>query len=172
MSPSRRSLNLSLLSALLLSGCGFQLRGQAELPPEYSRIHIQGGRPTRTPAASLSRSLASGLDANGVTVMDSPVGADAVLQILDEDLDRRTLATSPDGNAREYSLNYSITYTLRSPDNETLLAPDRLTLTRDVLYNETDLLGRGEGEDIVITDMVNDAAYTIIRRLQTLSKPS
>jgi len=160
---------LLLLVLLVLGGCGFQLRGQAELPPELSRIFIQTSNPTRVTISPLGRALGSSLAANGVSVVDSPEQADAVLRILDENLNRRTLATGPDGSTREYALNYSVAYSLVGADDQVLLEPNRLTLTRDVLYDEADVLGRSEGEDIVLNDMISDAAYSIIRRLQSLS---
>lgn len=162
---------LLLLVLLALGGCGFQLRGQAELPPELSRIFIQTRQPTRAVVSPLAQTLRRSLAANGVSVVESLDQADAVLRIIDEDLDRRTLASGPDGSAREYTLDYSVAYSLMGADEQVLLEPNRLTLTRDVLYNEVDVLGRDEGEDIVLNDMVNDAAYSIIRRLQTLSAP-
>jgi len=157
---------------LLLAGCGFQLRGQADLPPGLSRIFIQTDQPTRAFISPLGRALGGSLAANGITIVDNPAEADAVLRILDEDLDRRTIATGPDGSTREFTLNYSVAYTLLGADQTVLLEPDRLTLTRDILYDEAEVLGRSEGEDIVVNDMIGDAAFTIIRRLQTLSQRS
>lgn len=161
---------LLLITSVLLPGCGFQLRGQANLPPELSRIFIESSQAGRGPGSPLVRRLSSSLVANGVTLVDNSTAADAVLRILDEGINRRTLGAGSTGDSREYSLDYSVRYTLVDSANNTLVEADTLRYTRDVLYSEADVLGRSEGEDIVLEDMINDAAYSIIRRLEIFAR--
>ncbi len=55
----------AILLTLLLTGCGFQLRGQASLPPEMRVTYVQTPS-SLTPPGSVSRQLPQALARNGV----------------------------------------------------------------------------------------------------------
>ena len=57
---------------LLLGGCGFQLRGQAQLPPELSVVYLQSQTAIGTPPGALSRKLRLLLANNGWMVESGP----------------------------------------------------------------------------------------------------
>lgn len=149
----------------LLAGCGFHLRGQADLPMDLA-MHIQDSTAPGEPPSRLRRELERILVTNGVTVTDDPEAADAVLKILREDLRRRTIATGPDGEIREYELRYTVDYALTRPDGQDSISQDTISVARDLLYSEARVLGRTAGEQITIRDMTSDLAYSILRRVQ------
>lgn len=149
---------------LTASGCGFQLRGQTDLPRDL-KVYIQSKEGEGIPPSQLRRTLMLILKANGVTVAESPEAADATLKILEENLRRRTLATGPNGEVREYELSYSVDYAISLADGTQLVPKSDLTVYRDLLYGESDVLGRAEGEEIAIREMLSDVAYSILRRV-------
>ena len=151
---------------LIVSGCGFHLRGQADLPRDLT-VQIQGKDVEGMPPSQLRRILKLILEANDVTLVDVPGAADATLKILNEDLRRRTLANGPNGEVREYELRYSVDYLISMADGTHLIPRSNLTVYRDLLYSEADVLGRAEGEEIVIREMLSDVAYSILRRMST-----
>ena len=63
---------------LLLGGCGFQLRGQAQLPPELSVVYLQSQTTVGTPPGALSRKLRLLLANSGVTLTRDPAQAKAL----------------------------------------------------------------------------------------------
>ena len=71
--------------SFLLIGCGFQLRGQADLPFERIYVETQG---FSLFAAELMRVIQSG---DAVEVMDSPDEAQVVLKVLNERRERKIL---------------------------------------------------------------------------------
>ena len=161
---------LLMLAALLLGSCGFHLRGQADLPPAMAVTAIVDNQPPNAPPGDLALALGRALEANGIDLTDDPDEATAVIRILYDNLNRRTLATGPRGEIREYNLRYQVGYSVITAGGDKLIPKDEIVASRDLLYAETRVLGREAGEDIALSDMVGDVAYTILRRLQVLNQ--
>lgn len=156
-----------LLLASLLVGCGFHLRGQAQLPPAMAVTYIK----TENPHSSLTRALRSALEASGVEVTTEPEAATATIEILNEVLRRRTLAVGLRGEERDYELRYEVRYAVSLADGSQPILEGTIDTSRNLLYAETDVLGRAEGEEMAIRDMSSDLAWSIIRRLQAALPP-
>ncbi len=150
------------LAAALLAGCGFHLRGQADLPPAMAVTYIR----SEDPQSLMARTLARNLEANGVRVTENAKAATATISILRDEMLRRTLAAGPTGEAREYELRQLVDYAVTLEDGTPLVPRNTISATRDALYNETEVLGRAEGEAILFQDMATDLSQTILRRLQ------
>lgn len=158
-----RNLSSIWLLALLLTGCGFHLRGQAQLPPAMSVTHIK----SEDPRSPFTRALRDALEANGTEITTEPEAATATIEIFDEELRRRTLAVGPRGEERDYELRYEVTYAVTLDEGNRSIPKETISASRNLLYDETDVLGRAEGEQMMIRDMSIDLAWSIIRRLQT-----
>jgi len=155
--------------ALLLTGCGFKLRGQATLPPELASVYINTNRPPEAPPTELARTLRQVLEANRVKVTTDPQTATATVAILGEDIRRRTIATDATGQAREYTLTYFMDYTVTRPDGSALIPRDRLSISRNLLYPEVQVLGLEEGDELVLDSIRSDLSWAIVRRLEALA---
>jgi len=158
------------LLLLVVSSCGFQLRGQAQLPAALQVVYIEDNTPPTAPPSPLAGALKDALEAQEVTVTSDPQEATATLVILHEEILRRTLATGPEGEVREYTLRYDISFAVNRAEGTVLIPKEDLNFSRDLLYSETQVLGRAAGEELVIRDMVADAAWTIIRRLEAAGR--
>lgn len=152
-----------LLLVMLLTGCGFHLRGQAQLPPAMAVTYIK----TENPHSPLTRALRSALEASGVEVTTEPEAATATVEIIDETFRRRTLAVGSRGEERDYELRHQVRYAVSLADGSRPIPRGTIDTSRNLLYDETDVLGRAEGEEMAIRDMSSDLAWSIIRRLQT-----
>lgn len=162
---------ITLLALLIvLAGCGFKLRGEADLPPELAKTYINSNRPPGAPPSSLGRTLNDLLVANGVEVTESPQGATAVIELVDERIRRRIVASDSIGDTREYTFTLEVDYRVAMPNGRPLLAMDTLRLSRDIIYAESEVLGRQEGEAITLREMESSAAQAIIRRLETINR--
>lgn len=134
-----------LLAASVLAGmagCGFQLRGSASLPDEMAVTYIQSAQPF----GSLVDDFSAALKTRGVSVTEQRSAATAVLQILDDDVEKRVLSVNTAGKVLEYELRQKVRFTVVTAGNETLLEAQSVTMSRDYLYISTDILGK-ERED-------------------------
>ena len=156
-----RSSFIVLSAALLLTSCGFQLRGQAILP--FDSIYVQAP-PTSQLATQLKRTVTAGGRAR---VADKPDDAQVVLQIMNELREKQILALSGGGRVREYQLRYRVSY--RLTDNKSVnvfIPPSEIVLQRDLSFNDTELLAKESEEALLYRDMQSDAVQQLLRRLQ------
>jgi LPS-assembly lipoprotein len=144
-------------SVLMLSACGFQLRGQQDYA--FKRLFVSGGSPAA--AARLTRMVQGGSD---TVVVTSPANADAILQ-LTQARGVATLTLSSLGVVQEYQLNLTMTYTLTGKDGTVLIPTSVIALNRAMTYSDQFSQAKAAESDILFADMENDAIDQLIRRL-------
>jgi LPS-assembly lipoprotein len=156
------------LTALLLAGCGFQLRGRAQLPPELAVIYVQSQQAIGVPPGALSRKLPLLLASNGVTLTRDPAQATATITILSEGSGRRAVAADRFDIKREYTLAYYATYQVALANGKTLIPAEGISANRGLLFDENRVLGFEAAQESLADSMADDLAWQIIRRLQAL----
>lgn len=156
----RLALSLVLLASLMLSACGFQLRGITAL--SFKTVYIQGN------ALSISKELLQSFKTNGIQVVEKADNADLLLEMLGETNEKRILSLSGGGVVREYELNYQANFRTREPANPLWSAPQAVHARRDFSYNDNALLGKLDEEAKLNTDMRSDAVREIMRRLSVI----
>jgi LPS-assembly lipoprotein len=154
-----RRLVISVI-VMTLAGCGFQLRGAANLP--YDTLHVAAA-PTSTFATQVRRAVMSG---SQTKVVDNPKEAQATLHILGEAREKSILALSGGGRVREFQLRYRVQYRVADKDNKELRAPTQILLHRDFSFNDTDTLSKESEEALLYRDMQSDAVNQLLRQLQ------
>ncbi|MFO1351410.1 MAG: LPS assembly lipoprotein LptE [Gammaproteobacteria bacterium] len=163
---------LALLGVVCaLTACGFHLRGQATLPPAMAATYIDasGQRSPNAPPSSLATELARALQANGATIAAAPTAATARLVITKENYQRRTLATGAQGDVREYSITYQVEYLVNNADGSALVPLSTASASQDIIYNEIQVLGRVEGEQLAFQQLQREVVQAILRRLAAAS---
>ncbi|MBU2224973.1 MAG: hypothetical protein KKB00_13165, partial [Gammaproteobacteria bacterium] len=109
----RQLLSFSLLlGSLLLSSCGFQLRGQLPLA-KYPAIYLQGDKHSQ-----LLTELSTQLRRNNVQLPEQSSLQIPQIKLDRDSLQRRTLSLFPNGQVAEYELIYTVNYQLQLPNQE------------------------------------------------------
>jgi LPS-assembly lipoprotein len=155
---------LGLSLAVLLSACGFQLRGQIELPPGLERIQVTGLSQNH----ALRRQLERFLEANGVEIIDNPEAKVARLDLSKYRQEKDILVVGTDGRVREYRLMSAVNASLRSAEGEDKMPSTRFDVFRDFIYDPDDVLGKAEEEKQLREDMVSELSRQIIQSLGSL----
>ena len=163
---------LLVISLLLLavSACGFQLRGQVQLA-DAIKLSVIELDDRIAPTSSLVRRLRELLQLYGAELTEQREQANARIILSNEEIRRRTLATGTDGDAREFTLTYSVTLRVLSNTETELLPTTRLSVSRSLLYRESELLGSLEGEQMAQRELADELANTIVQRLQSIKQP-
>ncbi|WP_027795857.1 LPS-assembly lipoprotein LptE [Paraburkholderia acidipaludis] len=156
----RRSFLLLAGSALMLSACGFQLRGEQNYA--FKRLAIVGASPPV--AARLTRMIEGGSDS---VVVQATSNADAVLHVS-EGRGFSTLTINYLGVVEEYQVNYSLNYSLTAPDGSMLIRPSTISLNRAMTYSDQYSTAKVSEADLLFADMQNDAVDQVTRRLSVL----
>ena len=148
----------ALLLALVLSGCGFQLRGTADLP--FNTLYMPGA--TGGIALDLKRNIQSG---TRTTVVDDAKKAEAVLDFTQEYREKVILSLAATGRVREYQLRYRVGFRVHDGKGGEFLPASTVQLTREVTFNDTDVLAKETEEQLLYRDMQFDMVQQIMRRL-------
>ncbi|MCX8048919.1 MAG: LPS assembly lipoprotein LptE [Methylohalobius sp.] len=146
----------------LISGCGFQLRGAVELPPEKRLIALQGV-PSSHPFAN---ELRAALALSGGEVVADPKVASSVLFISDLKEDRRVLSLDEHGKAVEFELIFRLRFAVQAPDGKLLIPPQPIAVHRVYLNPQLDVIGKAVEEGVIYEEMRREAAYAVLRRLR------
>ncbi|KAB8053923.1 MAG: LPS assembly lipoprotein LptE [Janthinobacterium sp.] len=159
---------LALGLTVLLSACGFHLRGSnGSFMLPFATMYI--GLPDTSP---LAIGLKRYIRAIGSTeVVDTRDGADAVLEVLGDPERNRTktiLSLNKNGRVQEYQLGYSINFRVVDKAGNQLLAPTTISLVRPITFDESQVLAKETEEAALYRDMRNDLVQQIMRRLAAI----
>ncbi len=157
-----RFLLLALL--LLLSACGFQLRGEARLPPAMAETWL--AVPDRS--SPFARDLSLRLRANEIDVVDERGERSAVLRIHSERMRSEPLTISGQARVREFVLIFDLEFELLDAAGEVLIARESLRLTREYSFDEQAILAASREEEFLRADLREAMVSTLIRRLEAM----
>jgi LPS-assembly lipoprotein len=151
--------------AVMLSACGFQLRGSAALPQEMGVTFIKA----RNPYGTLVNDFAEALRTHKVTVTEVREEATATLVIIDSKRDKDVLSVNGDGKVLEFQLTQSIAFSVVSGDKATLLEPQQVAMSRDYLYSSTDVLSKEREEAVVWRTLQRELVNLAILRMSAVA---
>ncbi len=152
------------LLLLLLAACGFQLRSTATLP--FETIYVPNA--TSGIALDLKRNIRFGTNTR---VLDEAKGAEALLQFSEETRQKEILSLTGGGRVSEYRLIYRVGFRVSDGKGVDFLPPSTLTLTRDMTYDDSQVLAKEGEEQLLFRDMQSDMVQQIMRRIATAQKP-
>jgi LPS-assembly lipoprotein len=161
-----RRLFLTLISAALATGCGFKLRRLEGMP--FASLYIDA--PAGSGVVQRIRSVLA--SAKNTRLAASAAEAEAVLQIGNEERTKTILSLSGAGRVTEYRLGLRLTYNVSGREGRILAKPETIELVRDLTYDDAQLLAKGAEEQLLYRDMEENAAWRIMRRLQSLPPES
>lgn len=179
-----RAAKLSILTLLLvlLTGCGFKLRGSAELPGyklPFATIALSLAE-TSEFYAQLKRTIEA--SSPGTRVVSDPREAEAVLAVLGDRSEKIILSLTAAGRAREYQLvrhfSFKVHGNLTTPAAPPVkysdapvagpteyLPASTITLRREITFSDDLVLSKESEEALLLRDMQNDLVQQLMRRL-------
>ena len=156
-------LSLIAIAAVLLSGCGFQLRGQVTLP--FETLYVPASSAL---TVELKRNIAAGTQTK---LVDAPENAQARLVFQQDSREKVILSLDSAGRVREYQLRETVAF--RVVDNRGLefLPLNTINLTREVSFNDAQVLAKESEEALLYRDMQADMVQQVLRRLGAARAP-
>jgi LPS-assembly lipoprotein len=148
----------------LLAGCGFRLRGTAEVP--FTTLYLPAA--TSGIALDLKRNIQAGTKAR---VVDDPKQAEAVLQFTEETRQKEILSLTGTGRVREFQLRYRVGFRVHDGKGGDYVPQSVIQLTRDVTFNDAEILAKEQEEQLLFRDMQTDMVQQIMRRLAAAKRP-
>ena len=151
----------AIAGLLWMVGCGFHLRGTADLPPSLSAVYIEQQQAPLI-AEALKRAF---VDRQLPPVAEKPQ-AQLVVDLRNERYNRRVLSVGTAGKVQEFELNYDVDLALLNAKGAALADKQTLSLRRELRYDSNEVLAKSSEEEQLKKEMLEDAARQIIRRLQ------
>lgn len=150
--------------ALLLTACGFHLRGLGDAASArqypFRSIYIDSNLPVAVEISTRLKYEPS------VQLLASATHADAVLRIVSENKSKDISSIDRSGTANEYRLSYSVTARLFMKGEQ--VGPDIvLRQARTMTYSDSAVLGKDQEEALIWTDMQRSVSQLILYRLST-----
>lgn len=147
--------------ALLLSACGFQLRGTGDSELTIKELSVSA----RNAYGDTVKQLTQVLERSGVNVFP---GAPYKLILTDEQQSQRASASRGSGGAAEYELKTVLKYEIRG-DKNLLLLSGQVEIQKYYLHDTNNLTG-GDQEAVQLRkEMGRDLVQQMVMRLQLLT---
>lgn len=147
---------------LLLTACGWHLRGVTPLPAEYKVLYVQG-----QPETTLYHKLVQQLEFNNALVTESLEDAPVLMTLEEYDVDKRILAVDYNGRVSEYELNGLLIVIL-----ERQLTGEKVELevtSRRTLANDINNVVATQTEETTLRNQIDsDLVNKLLRRIQSL----
>src|SRR3989338_7170948 len=149
----------AMMMILLLSACGFHLRGQAGMP--FDTLYLDAANSRTAFIADLRRNL----EANNVKLVNSAEQADVVLNIVSEIPEKQILTLGGSGRVNEFQLLYRVSLRAYDLKGREWIPAEEMMLRRDYYYDDTKVLAKEAEEASLYMSMRSDMVQQIVRRL-------
>ncbi|HTY02230.1 MAG TPA: LPS assembly lipoprotein LptE [Rhodocyclaceae bacterium] len=150
---------LIVVATLLLSACGFHLRGAYSMP--FDTLYI-----ALPETADLRAVIKRTVEASTQTrVVDDAKDAQATLQILADLPEKKILALNSAGRVREYQLTRTFVFKVTDGKSGEYLPQSTLAINRDMTFDDSQVLAKAAEETLLWRDIQNDLVQQLLRRL-------
>ncbi|MCQ4257037.1 LPS assembly lipoprotein LptE [Stutzerimonas stutzeri] len=147
--------------ALLLSACGFQLRGTGETSFGLDELNLQA----RNSYGETAQQLEEMLKDNGVRVYP---GARYTLDLVREQNRQRTASYTTSARSAEYELTSVLEYEFRGPQN-TLLLEDKVEVQKVYVHDSSNLIGSDQEAGQLRQEMRRELLQQLSMRIRGIT---
>ncbi|KTD43209.1 LPS assembly lipoprotein LptE [Legionella quateirensis] len=152
---------ISLLLVLLLSACGFHLRGVIDIPEWLNNVSII----SRDGDKDLISKMKTQLEGYKIDVNPDPANAKYWLIINKSNVHQQIISIGASTNPRQYQLIMTTLFSLQTPKGQIIKAPKQVMVTRQLTVNNNRILGSNEEETILLNEMHQDTVIQILNRI-------
>jgi LPS-assembly lipoprotein len=151
---------IALLMLLIISSCGFHMRGMTEI--SFKTISLEGKE------LSFTKNLKKVLNSNKVAIVSSTENPELRVELLSEESEKRILSLSGQGLVREFEIFYRVRYRVKTIDSEIWSQEDIIETRKDFTYSDSNLIGKEEEERQLNEAMRNEAITNLFNQIQLI----
>lgn len=153
--------------ALLLSACGFHLRGALTLPSDIGKVRVIA----KDPYSPLAEGVAQALTRAKIPATAEGVKEGvATLNIRLERWGNTPLSVDARGRSQEYTLRYATIFDLRRADGSVVVPEQSIELSRDYISVPTRSEGTEGERELLARELQREMIASILRRVDAVSK--
>lgn len=153
----------AVVLTLVLSACGFQLRGKAQLPPEMSQTNLL----INDQYSMFARRVQVLLEQTGVEF----VGADqatAILDIQQNDVLTEVLTIGDNARVREYRISHTVRFRVLSSNGTEIIPMQTLRQAREISFDEQQILAISREQEYVKQDLADSLSRLLLSRIEVI----
>ncbi|CNL38419.1 LPS assembly lipoprotein LptE [Yersinia aleksiciae] len=151
------------LAVLVTAGCGFNLRGTTQVPPELQKLLLESS----DPYGPLTRAVRQQLRLSNVTIVDDPMRQDLpALRIIGSSENQDTVSIFRNGVTAEYQLVLHVQAQVLIPGHD--IYPLRVNIFRSFFDNPLTALAKDAEAGVIRQEMREQAAQQLVRQLLTV----
>ena len=151
---------IALLMLLIISSCGFHMRGMTEI--SFKTISLEGKE------LSFTKNLKKVLNSNKIAIVSSTENPELRVELLSEESEKRILSLSGQGLVREFEIFYRVRYRVKTIDSEIWSQENIIETRRDFTYSDSNLIGKEEEERQLNEAMRNEAITNLFNQIQLI----
>ncbi len=163
-----RSIILTSVMMLMLSACGWRLRGSVELPENMQNINLILLQQDYEFEQRLQKSLQSA----GANLVNGRETADISITVISLKRDRKSIAVDSQGRSVNKEIVHSLTYNLQDHDGEMLAEQAKVKVLRIYRYHPDNVLGMEREEQKIDSDLLDELVVSLINRVKQQVKNS
>lgn len=146
---------------LVMSSCGFHLRGAVDIPQWLNDVFIIN----QTSNRNFEPSLKEHLDAYRVLVVPDALLAKYRLILISDSFQQNIVSVSSSTTPRQYQLIYSVWFKILDAKGKEVIPPSQVYVSRQITINSDRILGSNYEEAITKREMTRDAVIQILNQL-------
>ncbi|MCG8317185.1 MAG: hypothetical protein MI976_28530 [Pseudomonadales bacterium] len=150
---------ISIITLVLLSSCGFQLRGSLEIPDSYQQLSLKAN-----PKSNFTKALIEQLQINNIDIVED---APYQLVIVSDENEKRTVSYNSRGKSAENEVIKRISFALKDTTNKLSVLPSKtLQARRTYLFDDTKVSAMKEQEKLIREELEYSLAIKLLMHLQ------
>jgi LPS-assembly lipoprotein len=146
---------------LLISSCGFHLRGHVSIPPELKTLFLQ----SNTPYAPFEQTIRSRLRSYNIKLTSTMTDAPLTLVILSTQWQQTPGAFSTNLTTRQYTLSLTVTYQVLASNGTVVVPTSSVMATTAFTIDSSQLLSSTDLGQQYHDNMQEDAASRLMNQL-------
>ena len=158
---------LLLIIALIISGCGWQLRDSQIAASSIGAVYLSSSDTISVLTKELRRALSTYGVHSGVTKAESKY----VVVIVDFRQNTRIASINSSGRVAEYQLNEDVDFYITDAEDNQVLSLSTASVERVYEFREEDILASSNEEQRILTEMRSEIVRQILNRLRALPMP-
>jgi LPS-assembly lipoprotein len=158
---------LLLIVAVMISGCGWQLRDSQIIVPSIGTVYLSSNNINAALTKELKRALTTYGIASGATKTQS----NYIIVITDFRENSRIASINSSGRVAEYQLNEDVDFYITDAEDNQILSLSTASVERVYEFREKDILASSNEEQRIRAEMRGELVRQIFNRLRVLPTP-
>ena len=150
--------------AILVAGCGFQLRSW-DLTAAFEKAHLDADA-----SITIDAELRRALEQAGLVLVEDRSAAGAVIRLSDQRELRRGVSTTRGARTAEYEVTLSLAFAAQDGDGNELVGERRISAERTFRLDQNNPAATREEQSLIALELRNELVQQIILSLSAVAR--